>query len=380
MRYSLIDATVLAPTGPGPGAVHVSAGLICAQPAAQAARISLPGCTVLPGIIDAHGDGFERHMAPRRGAMRDLAQGLSATEAELAANGITTAMLAQFWSWEGGMRAPEFAQRLLGAHKTYASRGTDMRVQLRFETHLLDDYTAFAQCVQDYGVGQVVFNDHLPHAALAAGKRPPRLTGQALKSGRSPEAHLALLQALSAQSARVPAQLAQLAARLAAGGVILGSHDDASPQTRAQWRAMGVGLCEFPKTHAAAQAARHGGDGIVLGAPNVVRGGSHSGNVSAQDLAEAGLCDALASDYHYPAPRQAALQLAPQLGLAAAWALVSTGPARLLGLHDRGQIAPGLRADLVVLDARGDVCLTVAGGLPTYATGQGAAALLAARG
>jgi alpha-D-ribose 1-methylphosphonate 5-triphosphate diphosphatase len=60
--------------------------------------------------------------------------------------------------------------------------------------------------------------------------------------------------------------------------------------------------------------------------------------------------------------------------------LVSTGPARLLGLHDRGQIAPGLRADLVVLDARGDVCLTVAGGLPTYATGQGAAALLAARG
>ncbi|MGA0923053.1 MAG: alpha-D-ribose 1-methylphosphonate 5-triphosphate diphosphatase [Lutimaribacter sp.] len=380
MRYSLIDATVLAPTGPGPGAVHVSAGLICAQPAAQAARISLPGCTVLPGIIDAHGDGFERHMAPRRGAMRDLAQGLSATEAELAANGITTAMLAQFWSWEGGMRAPEFAQRLLGAHKTYASRGTDMRVQLRFETHLLDDYTAFAQCVQDYGVGQVVFNDHLPHAALAAGKRPPRLTGQALKSGRSPEAHLALLQALSAQSARVPAQLAQLAARLAAGGVILGSHDDASPQTRAQWRARGVGLCEFPETHAAAQAARHGGDGIVLGAPNVVRGGSHSGNVSAQDLAEAGLCDALASDYHYPAPRQAALKLAPQLGLAAAWALVSTGPARLLGLHDRGQIAPGLRADLVVLDARGDVCLTVAGGLPTYATGQGAAALLAARG
>ena len=380
MRYSLIDAIVLAPTGPGPGAVHVSAGLICAQPAAQAARISLPGCTVLPGIIDAHGDGFERHMAPRRGAMRDLAQGLSATEAELAANGITTAMLAQFWSWEGGMRAPEFAQRLLGAHKTYASRGTDMRVQLRFETHLLDDYTAFAQCVQNYGVGQVVFNDHLPHAALAAGKRPPRLTGQALKSGRSPEAHLALLQALSAQSARVPAQLAQLAARLAAGGVILGSHDDASPQTRARWRAMGVGLCEFPETHAAAQAARHGGDGIVLGAPNVVRGGSHSGNVSAQDLAEAGLCDALASDYHYPAPRQAALQLAPKLGLAAAWALVSTGPARLLGLHDRGQIAPGLRADLVVLDARGDVCLTVAGGLPTYATGQGAAALLAARG
>lgn len=90
---------------------------------------------------------------------------------------------------------------------------------------------------------------------------------------------MALLQALSAQSARVPAQLAQLAARLAAGGVILGSHDDASPQTRAQWRAMGVGLCEFPETHAAAQAARDGGDGIVLGAPNVVRGGSHSGNV-----------------------------------------------------------------------------------------------------
>ena len=379
MRYSLIDATVLAPAGPGPGAVHVCNGTICASPPAQAARISLPGCTVLPGIIDAHGDGFERHMAPRRGAMRDLGQGLSATEAELAANGITTAMLAQFWSWEGGMRAPEFAQRLLAAHQAYASRGTDMRIQLRFETHLLDDYPSFANAVQAYGVGQVVFNDHLPHAALAAGKRPPRLTGQALKSGRSPEAHLALLQALSAQSASVPAQLAQLAARLSAVGVILGSHDDASPQRRAEWRAMGVHLCEFPETHAAALAARQGGDGIVLGAPNVVRGGSHSGNVAAQDLAEAGLCDALASDYHYPAPRQAALHLAPKLGLAAAWGLVSAGPARLLGLRDRGQIAPGLRADLVVLDARGDVCLTIAAGLPTYATGQAAAALLAAR-
>lgn len=376
-EFTLTGARVLRDGALGDGVLGISGGLLSDR--AAGAQVALPGCTVLPGIVDIHGDGFERHMAPRRGAMTDLTVGLAGVEAELAANGITTAMLAQFWSWEGGMRGPDFALRVLEALERYQPIGTDMRMQLRLETHLLDDYDAMEQAVARFGVGQVVFNDHLPHEALARGKRPPRLTGQALKSGRNPEAHLAMLQDLHARRNDVPAAVVALAGRLAARGVMLGSHDDPDAETRATWRARGVPLSEFPETHAAAQAARDGGDGIVLGAPNVMRGGSHAGKVSARDMVAAGLCDALASDYFYPAPLRAAQILADTIGLPAAWALISDGPAQLLGLSDRGRIAPGLRADLVVLDPAGRVCLTVAGGRVTHASGIGAAALIAAR-
>ncbi|MWD29588.1 alpha-D-ribose 1-methylphosphonate 5-triphosphate diphosphatase, partial [Aquicoccus sp. SCR17] len=178
-------------------------------------RLDLSGHWLLPGIVDIHGDGFERHVAPRRGAVDDIGAGLVATEAELAANGITTAVLAQFWSWEGGMRGPDFARRFLEALSAHRGTGTDLRAQIRLETHLLDDYPAVEAEMARHGVGYLVFNDHLPHAALEAGRKVPRLTGQALKSGRSPEAHLALLTALHARGAEVPPALDALAARLA---------------------------------------------------------------------------------------------------------------------------------------------------------------------
>lgn len=376
LALTLTGADVLRPDGMDRGPLSLAEGVITDAP--QPRVVDLTGFRVLPGIVDVHGDGFERHLAPRRGAMRDLGQGLAATEAELAANGITTAMLAQFWSWEGGMRGPDFARRFLAALTAHRGLGTDMRPQLRLETHLLADYPQFAATVARFGIGYVVFNDHLPHAALAAGKRPPRLTGQALKSGRSPEDHLALMQHLHSQSAQVPAALDDLGDTLRAMGAILGSHDDATAEGRAEWRRRGVAVSEFPETRTAATAARDGGDRVVLGAPNVVRGGSHSGNVAAAELVADGLCDALASDYHYPAPRQAALMLADALGLPAAWDLVSGGPARLLGLADRGALLPGLRADLVVLDATGHVGATLAGGRVTHMTGAVAARFIGA--
>ncbi|MFP5509414.1 MAG: alpha-D-ribose 1-methylphosphonate 5-triphosphate diphosphatase [Alphaproteobacteria bacterium] len=375
LSLTLTGAEVLRPDGLSHAPLCLTEGLIVDKP--QPRCVDLTGFRVLPGIVDVHGDGFERHLAPRRGAMRDLGQGLAATEAELAANGITTAMLAQFWSWEGGMRGPDFALRFLEALAAHRGLGTDLRAQLRIETHLLDDHPALCATVARFGIGYVVFNDHLPHAALAAGKTPPRLTGQALKSGRSPDDHLALLHRLHAASDQVPAALDALAAQWRAAGVILGSHDDATAATRGIWRARGVAVSEFPETRDAALAARAGGDRIVLGAPNVVRGGSHSGNVAAAALVADGLCDALASDYHYPAPRQAALMLADTLGLPAAWALVSSGPAALLALTDRGHLTPGLRADLVVMDADGHIGATLAGGRITHMSGPVAARFVA---
>lgn len=375
LALTLHGAEVLWPDGAGPGPVGIAGGRIA--PPWPGRQVDLSGYLVLPGIVDAHGDGFEWHLAPRRGAMRDLGAGLAAAEAELAANGITTAVLAQFYSWEGGLRGPDFAARVLEGWSARRGGGTDLRIQLRFETHMLDDYPAFEALVARHGAGYVVFNDHLPHDRLSQGRRPSRLTGQALKSGRSPEAHLAIMEALHAQQAEVPQALAGLAQRLSARGVRLGSHDDRTAADRAFWRGIGVRIAEFPETREAALAAIEAGDGVVMGAPNVMRGGSHNGNVPAGALVDEGLVTALASDYHFPSLRAAAWALAERMGLAAAWRLVSEGPADLLGLVDRGRIAPGLRADLVVLEREtGRVAATFAGGALTFMGGPVAARFL----
>ena len=369
MQCDITGAQILRPDGLAADVISLCDGVFVA--ARQNRQIDLSGYWLLPGIIDIHGDGFERHLAPRRGAVKALGQGLVATEAELAANGITTAVLAQFYSWEGGMRGPQFAQDFLNAWSDMAGHfDTDLIVQLRLETHMLEDYSRFYDLVRRFHVPYVVFNDHLPHRALAAGKTPPRLTGQALKSGRSPQEHLRLLAALQSQAVNVPAALHGLALRLRARHTLLGSHDDADATAAAYAGDLGATVAEFPETEAAAEAAVKAQRSVVLGAPNVVRGGSHNGHVSAADLVRRNLCCALASDYHYPSLRFAALALAKDIGLAGAWGLISSGPARILGLDNRGGLAVGMRGDFVVLDADSQrVMATFANGRPSYLTG-----------
>ena len=361
-----------------PRPLAVAQGLI--TDVAQTTRVDLDGYMIVPGIVDVHGDGFERHLAPRRGAMKTMQEGLVAAEAELAANGITTAVLAQFISWEGGLRGYEFAEQVFGAIQQVSDTlVTDLRGQLRLETHLLDLYADLPQRMQDWGLSYVVFNDHLPHDRLAKGQVPKRMVGQALKAGRNPDDHLRMMQDLHAQSADVPGALDWLCKVLAARGIQMGSHDDTTAEGRALWRKRGVRVAEFPETQEAAEAAAAAGDHVVLGSPNVVRGGSHNGNVSALDLISMGIGGALASDYHYPSPRRAAFMLADTgvLPLAQAWHLVSAGPAAVLGLSDRGVIATGKRADLLVLDAQTRrVALTMSGGRVSYMSGEIAARFL----
>jgi alpha-D-ribose 1-methylphosphonate 5-triphosphate diphosphatase len=342
--------------------------------ASQPRKIDLSGYLILPGIVDVHGDGFERHLAPRRGAMKTLSEGLVAAEAELAANGITTAVLAQFVSWEGGLRGPAFAQQVFGAMKSVSpDLVTDLRGQLRFETHMLDLYDKIPRQMADWGLSYIVFNDHLPHVRLSAGQVPKRMVAQALKAGRNPDAHLKLMQDLHGNSDAVPKALDGLCAVLAAQGIQMGSHDDTTAEGRAAWRARGVQVAEFPETLAAAEAAAVAGDHVVLGSPNVVRGGSHNGNVSAVELIMMGYGAALASDYHYPSPKRAAFMLADTgvLPLQDAWRLVSAGPAAVLGLADRGDLSVGKRADLVVVDAKTRrVAMTMAAGRVSYLSGE----------
>lgn len=379
IELDLCGARVMRPGGWDAASLSLAGGVIVDGSVGRA--VDLTGYDLLPGIVDVHGDGFERHMAPRRGALRERDSGMLAVAAELGACGITTAVLAQFWSWEGGMRGPEFAQEVFAAVDAVAlTVPVDLRVQMRLETHFTESFAEAEAALDRWGVGYVVFNDHLPHKRLAEGRTPPRLTGQALKSGRSPETHLALMQRLHAAGAEVPEALDAFCARLAAKGVRMGSHDDQTSEGRAEWRRRGVFVSEFPETLEAAQAARDAGEPVVLGAPNVVRGASHAGNVSALELIGAGLCDALASDYHYPSPARAAWRCV-ELGLmeeAAAWALVSGGPARVLGLTDRGRLEAGLRADVVVMERETRrIAAVIAGGQVAYMSGPVAGRFIA---
>lgn len=379
LNVDLVGAQILGPTGLTTRDLSMMDGLIVDGRVGR--RVDLSGYRVLPGIIDVHGDGFERHLAPRRGAMKQMAEGIVAAEAELAANGITTAILAQFVSWEGGLRSMEFADQVFNAIRDVRPETvTDLRPQLRFETHLLDDYAGLTDRIKAWGVEYVVFNDHLPHARLSEGRKPPRLVGQALKAQRNPEVHFQMLLDLHASTDEVPAALDKLTAELADMNVRMGSHDDQTETHRAEWRARGAVISEFPETLEAAEAAKSNGDWIALGAPNLVRGGSHKGNVNALKLVMIGHCDALASDYHYPSPRRAALMLADTgvLDIAAAWHLVSAGPAAMLGLNDRGTLRVGLRADMVVLDSTDHVAATISAGRVSYMSGDIATRFLAA--
>jgi len=274
------------------------------------------------------------------------------------------------------MRGPDFAGEVFAFLRDKRGYGSvDIIPQLRFEYLMRDDWDRAAKMIREFDISYVVLNDHVPHEALAKGKKPPRLTGQALKAKRSPEAHLELLQRMhDGQEAALydlPNWIAQFT------NVLFASHDDANKIQRHQFSQMGVKIAEFPETKEAAVAAFELGETVILGAPNVMRGSSHKGNVSARDLVAQNLCTVLASDYHYPSLLQAALQLAAEIGFENAWSLVASNPASVLGLNDRGSIGVGQRADFIVLNADMQLEATFSNGHPAYITGEFAARLLA---
>ncbi|MEL7344881.1 MAG: alpha-D-ribose 1-methylphosphonate 5-triphosphate diphosphatase [Pseudomonadota bacterium] len=338
---------------------------------AGGAPVDLSGYLVLPGIIDLHGDAFERHVAPRMTAPFSIKTGLIGTDRDCAVCGVTTAWIAQSWSWEGGPRGPEYAIALMEALKAYRARAaTDLRIQIRCETHTMDDETRLIQAVRRYGIDYVVYNNHLVELDNL---ELEDFAFWGKKAGRSGQEHRDLMRNMVERSHEVPAYLERLAAEFARIGATTGSHDDDSAEMRARFRALNAPISEFPTGFEAAQAARDHGEPILMGAPNVARGGSQSGNISAMDLVKADLCDALVSDYFYTALADAAFLIADEgvRDLAQAWRMISTTPAEILGLRDRGRIETGLRADLTVLDAQTrTVAGTMAGGRFTHLSGD----------
>ncbi|MBK1634460.1 alpha-D-ribose 1-methylphosphonate 5-triphosphate diphosphatase [Rhodovulum adriaticum] len=339
-------------------------------------EVDLSGYLILPGIVDLHGDAFERHVSPRPGAPFDLSVGLAAADRDAAAHGVTTAWLAQSWSWEGGHRGPDHAEAVMTALDAYRPHMlTDLRLQIRCETHMVDTGPRLLDAIERHRIDYVVFNNHLDEVLDLVEIRPDLLHHWARAAGCTPEAYRARIAEAKARSHEVPRHLCRLADAFDEMGVLYGSHDDPDGETREHFSMIGARIAEFPTSRRAAAAAKAMNDPVLMGAPNVVRGGSQAGNACAADLIAQGLCDALVSDYYYPALSHAAWRLV-DLGLASlprAWAMISERPAEILRLPDRGRLDVGRRADLCVVNAQTRAIeMTISGGRLTYLAGEAA--------
>jgi alpha-D-ribose 1-methylphosphonate 5-triphosphate diphosphatase len=314
--------------------------------------IDARGLLVLPGIVDLHGDAFERQMMPRPGVDFPIDVALIDSDRQAIGNGITTVFHAATWSWEPGLRSADNARELLQGIEGLRPRlAADTRFHLRHETYNLDAETEICQWLSDGRIDLLAFNDHM-NSIVRNAEKPQKRAQMVERCGVSNDEFDGLVARIASRGHEVPESIERLAGVARTANARMLSHDDATPAMRRAFRARGVGIAEFPVNEETAREAARGGDFIVLGAPNVVRGGSHTGWTKASDMIAKGLCSILASDYYYPAQLLAAFRLAADgvLPLARAWDLISAAPAKAAGLDDRGILAEGRRADIVLVD------------------------------
>jgi alpha-D-ribose 1-methylphosphonate 5-triphosphate diphosphatase len=369
-------AQVILPDRIAQVSVRMEAGRITGLDAPRdgATPFDASGLILAPALIDIHGDAFERQLMPRPGVHFPLDAALLETDRQLAANGIATAWHALTLSWEPGLRSVETGTAIFQALQRLAPRLTiENRLQLRWETFCFEALPLIEAALAATPAPSIAFNDHtsmaLLHPDTALQDRPfdhdptfpvtdmdhpafeAKMAERAKRSGLSRSDFVALIKGIWTRRPEVPPVMDRVAALGRAHGAPMLSHDDSRAETRSFYRALGAKISEFPMTLAAAENARENGDWIIFGAPNAARGGSHLGSPGAGEMLTRGLCDILASDYFYPAMLAAVGKLqADGHALPDLWKLVSTNPARASGLTDRGQIAPGQRADLVLLD------------------------------
>jgi alpha-D-ribose 1-methylphosphonate 5-triphosphate diphosphatase len=340
------------------GFVRVEAGRIVeiGRGATSARGLDFGGDYLLPGLVELHTDHLESHYVPRPAVQWHAGSAVLAYDAQIAAAGITTVFdsfrvgMDEYESRKGlGETVVELAEAVKRAAEAGLLRA-DHLTHLRCEVpapnvvHFLETFLRAHKAelisLMDHTPGQRQFRDLQKYFIYYAGK-----------TGRSSED----LIDVAAERQRVGGERAaenrpQIVEIAKAHGVILASHDDTTLDDVAAARQDGAAIAEFPTTLEAARASRAAGMATVMGAPNVVRGASHSGNASALALAEAGELDILSSDYVPGALLMAAFRLEHVEavgGLAGAIRLVSKAPAEATGLFDRGAIALGRRADLL---------------------------------
>ncbi|PNY82944.1 alpha-D-ribose 1-methylphosphonate 5-triphosphate diphosphatase [Deinococcus koreensis] len=360
------------------GAVRLEDGVISdlREGGAPVPALDARGMTLLPGLIDLHGDMIERELEPRPGTRFDHDLALIELDKRLAASGVTTAFASLSFADGLGLRSDTRAEGLIRDLVGYRPHLlVDHRVHARYEVSntdalvpllaLLDEGLVDLVSLMDHTPGQGQFRDMETYVGYTA-----RWLGRPAEEVRA-LAH-ARLDAGTGEVWTVARTLGQAAQ---ARGVSLASHDDDTPQKVELLCSLGVSISEFPVTLEAAQAATGRGLSVFMGAPNALRGASHSGNLSALDALEAGTLHGLASDYSPMTMLQAVWRVAREgrVGWPEAVALVSDTPAGAAGLTDRGRLEVGGRADLVLVEdapgARPRVRLTVSGGRPVYHDG-----------
>lgn len=319
-----------------------------------AGAVDCEGDLVSAGLVELHTDNLERHLRPRPSAHWPHKAAIVAHDAELAACGITTvfdAMRVGSIEGSGGAGWSRYARDL--ADEVLAMRTADAlkishHLHLRAEVcsqSLLEELAGFGP---EDRVGIVSIMDHTPGQRQFAdlGQYATYMKGKHGLSDAMFDAHVATRMALGERVREAHEAAAVNAAQRF--GAVLASHDDTTVAHVERSAAHGIRLAEFPTSVDAARACRQHGIAVMMGAPNLVRGKSHSGNVSAMDLAGADLLDVVSSDYVPSALLYSAVLLSALWGdMARAMATVTSAPARAAGLMDRGHLAEGLRADLI---------------------------------
>ncbi len=354
---TLANATLVLPNETIRGSLRIAAGRIAAIDGGASTipgAIDCDGDVVAPGLIELHTDNLERHLAPRPKVDWPHQAAIVAHDAELAGCGITTVFDAirvgsitstrrgRHRRYARAMATEILAMRAAGALKI--SHHIHLRAEICSET-LIEELDEFGP---EDRVGILSLMDHTPGARQFSdlGKFEEYARGKNQMAKEDFDGYVKDLKALQARVGPAHEAAAVQAARRL--GATLSSHDDTTEAHVAVSADHGVRLAEFPTTAAAARASRAAGIAVMAGAPNLIRGASHSGNVAAEELASAGLLDILSSDYVPASLLLAAHRLGELWGdLPRAVATVTSAPADATGLADRGRIAPGLRADLV---------------------------------
>ena len=314
----------------------------------------LNGDHLLPGLIELHTDNLEKHMSPRPGVDWPSASAVLTHDAQVVAAGITTVFDAlSIGDIKPGSQRMQQLPAMLEAIASAAEAGdlrAEHRLHLRCEVCHPDVLSLFRDLVENPLVQLVSVMDHSPGQRQFALENKYReyYKGKYQLNDEQMDAFTeeqkANSQMYSDRHRRAVVEECQ------ARGLALASHDDATLAHAQESAAYGMSIAEFPTTLEAARASHELGMKVLMGAPNIVRGGSHSGNIAAAELAAANVLDILSSDYYPASLLQAALMLAEQdndYDLPRAVATVSRVPAQSAGLHDRGEIQVGLRADLL---------------------------------
>jgi alpha-D-ribose 1-methylphosphonate 5-triphosphate diphosphatase len=337
------------------GSLAVEQGQIVAIDSGLSPKFDdLEGDYLIPGLVELHTDHLESHFHPRPGVEWPAVSAVIAHDAQIAAAGITTVFDAlRAGSFDPGDLSARNGERLASAIHSAQVEGhlrAEHFIHLRCELPCADTVEAAKRTVAEGGIRLLSLMDHTPgfRQFVSIEKFKEYYLGKKLILPEKIDEYIIEkieLQRLYATSNKF--EILDLAQAL---GIRLASHDDATLAHVDEAVADGVAIAEFPTTSASAEAAHRNGLAVLMGAPNIVRGGSHSGNISACEVAANGHLDILSSDY-VPASLLLAAFALPKnveaIKLPQAISFVSAKPAAAVGLEDRGEIALGKRADLV---------------------------------